>query len=329
MNMLRKIFCLFGLMASLTVISMAQTLTVTSPTESSFIGLTNTIRFNITGATIEVHVEAVATGPLGVQFTVSDDFTPDGVNPINGTLTMNFNQGVPEGAYTIVVTATEPGHTYVPVTINVTLDVTKPKFLQFNPITNTFVRGIVPIRVKVLEPNFKDYRVQVGGQDIPNNTGTVLINDEFTVLWDTTGILLDGSKSINIRLRDQADNEEVRSFDVIVDRVNPASIILQPRTDIRLASRADASVAIDIIDASPNGNSIDVSGIDVVARTTAGAYIGRVSLRSFRNINSTTNRWTGRLKWRTGLPREFKIVVTVIDKAGNSGVPQEVLVRYR
>ncbi len=324
--MLRKIFCLFGLMASLSVVSTAQTLTVTSPTESSFIGLSNTIRFNITGATIEVHVEAVATGPGG-QFTVSDDFTPDGVNPINGTLTLNFNQGVPEGSYAIVVTVTEPGQTYIPVTVNVILDVTKPKFLQFNPITNTFVRGSVSVRVKVLEPNFKDYRVQVGGQDIPNNTGTVLINDEFTVIWDTSGIEFDGSKTINIRLRDQADNEEVRSFEVIVDRINPTAIILQPRTDIRLAARANVSVAVDIVDGA--GNSVDVSGVDVVARTTGGAYIGRISLRTFRNINGTTNRWTGRLRWRNGLPKEFKIVVTIIDKAGNSGVPQEVLVRYR
>lgn len=305
----------------------AQTLTVTSPTEGSFIGLTNQVKFSITGAVVEVRVDVVATGPGGVQFTNTGRFTPDSEGKINSSLNLNFNQGVPEGAYSILVTATEPGNTYAPVTVNVTLDVTKPKFLQFNPIDGTFIRGVVPIRVKVLEPNFKDYRVQIDGQDIPNNTGTTLVNGEFTVSWDTTGIQFDGTKTIQIRLRDQAENEENRNFDVTLDRVSPTVTIVQPRSDIKLAPRSSVSVAIDINDGAPS--SVSVTGIDVVARTLAGDYIGRVSMRSFRNTGGNTNRWTGRLRYRSSLPRKFKLVVTTVDKAGNIAVTQEVIVEYR
>lgn len=325
--MLRKILAVavMGLLG--TAFSIAQTFTVTSPTAGSFIGLNNQIKFNINGATLEVRVDVVATGPGGVQFTNTGRFTPDGENRINDQLPLNFSQGSPEGDYTIVVTATEPGNTYTPVTINVTLDVTKPKFLQFNPVANTFVNGIVPIRVSVLEPNFRDYRVQVDGQDIPNNTGTVLTGGEFVVNWDTTGIEFDGTKTISIRLRDQAENEENRSFEVILDRVSPVVAVVQPRSDVLLAAKSNVSVAIDIFDGNPS--SVHISGVDVVARKLDGTFLDRVAVQSFRNTGGNTNRWTGRLRYKASRGKTFKLVVTVLDRAGNPATVQEVIVKYR
>lgn len=307
--------------------ALAQTFNVTSPTEGSFIGLSNTVRFGVTGATSEHTIRVTATGPGGVQFTNDGRFNPDADGKINGTLNLNFNQGVPEGAYQVVVTATQLGVTYSTVTINTTLDVTKPKFLQFNPFSGSFVRGIVPIRVDVLEPNFKDYRVQVDSQDIPNNTGTTLVGGAFTVNWDTTGIEFDGAKTVNIRLRDQADNEDTVTFDVTVDRIKPNVSIVQPRSTVKLAPRSNVSIAIDITDA--NAGSTDITGVDVVARKMDGSFIGRASASSFRQQSGPTNRWTGRLRYRSGLPKQFKLVVNVVDRAGNVANPQEVVVNYR
>lgn len=309
-------------------VSLAQTFNVSSPTNGSFIGLTNSVSFSATGASAENIVRVTATGPGGVQFTNDGTFQPDADGKFSGSLSLNFNQGVPEGDYTIVVTATQNSVTYSTITINVTLDVTKPKFLQFNPIGGAYVRsGVVPIRVKVLEPNFKDYRVQVDSQDIPNNTGTTLVDGEFTVNWDTSGIQFDGTKTINVRLRDEADNEETTVFEVTLDRINPTVIIVQPRADIKLAPRAHVSVAIDVTDGSTN--STDVTGVDVVARKLDGTFLGRVALRTFTAASGPTNRWTGRFRWRSGLPKQFKLVVHVMDKAGNSAVTQEVIVTYR
>jgi hypothetical protein len=323
-----KTIWLIFLTVLLSAAAQAQTFNVTAPTSGEFIGLTNTVSFNVNGASSQNKIRITATGPGSVQFTNNGDFTPDADGKINGTLSLNFNQGVPEGEYTIVVTAAQNNTVYATVTINVTLDVTKPKFLQFNPVSGAFVRaGIVSIRVNVLEPNFQDYRVQVDGQDIPNNTGTTLVNGEFTVNWDTSGIQFDGAKSISVRLRDQADNEESRTFDVTLDRINPTVIIVHPRAELRFAPRANISVAIDITDA--NVASTDVTGVDVIARTLEGQFLARVAVQTFRPTNGPTNRWTGRLRWTNRLPKKFKLVVHVIDKAGNSASTQEVIVQYR
>lgn len=328
--MLMRIHLALLMLVVMASAAVGQTFTVTSPTDGTFIGLNNQVKFTITGAVFEVRIDVTANGPGGVQFTNTGRFTPDAEGRINSQLALNFNQGVPEGLYTITVTATEPGHTYSPATIGVTLDVTKPKFLQFNPIANTFVRGEVFIRVKVLEPNFKDYRVQVDGQDIPNNTGTSLDpNGEFLVRWDTAGIQFDGSKSISIRLRDEAENEENRTVSVNLDRIQPVVNIVQPRADVRLAARSNVSIIIDVTDPNGAGSSVHVSGIDVIARTMEGQFIGRGSMASFRSTGTNNLRWAGRIRYRSGLPKKFKIIVTAIDRAGNPAVSQEVIVSYR
>src|SRR5687768_5937228 len=245
----------------------AQTLSVTSPTENAFLGTSNQVKFLITGIFVGVNVRAVATGPGGVVFSNEGDFEPNAQGEIDNQLALNIQQGSPEGAYTILVEAKRRADNSIigTVVINVTLDLTKPKFLQFNPINGTFVRGNVTINVKVQEPNFKDYRVQVNSNDIPNNTGTTLTNDEFSVLWNTAGIQFDGAQSIGIRLRDLANNEDNRTISVTLDRIAPSVTIIQPRSDTNLRKRSNVSVAIDIVDVS--STSVDVTGVEVVAKT--------------------------------------------------------------
>ena len=322
-------FLLGALIVSICSLAGAQTFSVTSPTDNAFLGTTNQVKFLITGIFVGVNVKAVATGPGGVVFSSEGDFEPNAQGEIDNQLTLNIQQGSPEGAYTILVEAKRRSDNSIigSDTIPVTLDLTKPKFLQFNPINGTFVRGNVTINVKVQEPNFKDYRVQVNSNDIPNNTGTTLTNDEFTVLWNTAGIQFDGAQSIGIRLRDLANNEDNRTISVTLDRVAPSVTILQPRSDTFLRRRSNISVAIDIVDVS--STSVDVTGVEVVARTLSGAYICHVARESFRGTSATMMRWTGRLRFRNTLPTSFKIVVNVTDRAGNVAVQQEVIVTYR
>jgi hypothetical protein len=309
--------------------ALAQSLSVTSPNNGDFLGTSNTVRFRITNIPVEANVKVTATGPGGVVFSNEGDFNPDVDDQIDSQLSLNIQQGSPEGAYVIVVTAKRNDNNTVfgTVTINVTLDLTKPKFLQFNPLNGSFVSGIVTIAVLVLEPNFKDYRVTVNGSDIPNNTGETLNNGEFTVVWDTNGIQFDGQQSIGIRLRDLADNEENRTINVTLDRVKPSVNIIQPRSDTSLRRGSNVSVAVDIQDV--NVSSVDVTGVEIIARKLDGSYLGHVARESFRSISGNTMRWTGRLRYRKSLPTQFKIVVNVIDRAGNTAVPQEVTVRFR
>jgi hypothetical protein len=320
--------CLLAVALGLVGASYGQVLTVTSPTEASYLGQTNQIKFTVTSVNVEVTITATITGPGGV-ITLSDRFTPNADQKIDSQLQMNFSESTPSGAYTIQVEGKRNDNQAVfgNVLINVTVDVAKPKFLQFNPIANAFVRGIVPINVKVLELNFKDYRVQINGQDIPGNTGTTLVGQEFTVSWDTGGIIHDGEQTIAIRLRDLAQNEANQSVTVTLDRIPPSATITQPQVNVKQRRHSDVSVSIDIADSSTS--AVSFTGVDVVARTLGGAFLKNVARSSFRAAGGNISRWTGKLKWSSILPNKFKIVVNARDKAGNVGTQQEIIVEYK
>lgn len=309
------------LLLAIAAFASAGTLTVTSPTEGAFLGTSNTLRFQITGATLEVTIGVDIDSGQGVTH-IEQRFTPDGDGKINDSIPLNFSASSPEGPYTITVTATEPGNTYNTVVLHVTVDVTKPKFFDLNPIDQSFVKGPnVPIIVKVIDANFKEYRVQINNQDIPGNTGTTLdANSTFTVNWNTNGILTDGSQTITITTKDQANNEATQTLNVTLDRIAPVTTIQFPRSDTAIRPRSDITVVVDVADAS--SSSVSVTGIDVVIKDMNNNFIMRVPRMSFQAQGSTTVRWTGRILKTTPLPRNFKVVTTTVDRAGNVGVSQ-------
>jgi hypothetical protein len=318
-------------LSTLAALCPAQTLTVTSPVEGGFLGQSNELKFTVVDANVEVTVSVDVVGPAGTS-TISERFTPNADNKIDGQIPLNFSPSSPEGAYTLEVSAKRNDNNFEfgSASIAVNVDVTKPKILAFNPINNAFVNGglsgIVPIRVRVDELNFKDYRVQVNGQDIPNNTGTSLVDDGFVVDWDLNGVQQDGAQTVAIRIRDQALNETTKSVTVSVDRVKPTVAIVQPSEGQRFLIRTNVSIAVDITDAAIN--SVDVTGVDVVFRRLDGTYVGRAARFTFRPISSNTVRWTGRFRYRKNMKGDFKIVVSVLDRAGNPALDQEVVVRF-
>lgn len=323
MMMRKAILVLFAACAAFG--AQAQTLTVTSPTEGAFVGSSNQVRFLIRNAIQEVTVKVVASGPGGGTTQVEGRFTPNSQGDIDNSLSLTFSPANPEGAYVLTITATEPDRTYTPVIRNVTLDRTKPKFLQVNPTDGAFVRGpVVAIGVELDEANVKEWRVQVNSQDIPNNTGDT---EAFTVNWDTSGIEVDGNQTITIRVTDQANNEITQTVNVTLDRVSPVVGIQYPRVDTSLRRRATVSVVVDIVDVSTS--SIDVTGVDVVVMSLTGGFITRVARSSVRNSGSNTLRWSGRIRYRSSLPNQYKIVAMARDKAGNVAATQEVIVRLR
>lgn len=307
----------------------AFTLTVTSPTEGGFLGFNNQVKFLIQNATEETTVRVTANGPAGPT-VIEQKFTPNVDNKIDGSIALNFNESSPSGAYTITVEAFDSTFTAPPVVRNVTVDVTKPKILEFNPISDVSVKGPnVPITVKVLEANLKEWRVKVDGNDIPNNTGTTLDgNSSFQVIWNVTGFLSDGSHNISISVKDKSDNETTQTISVKLDRLPPSLTISFPRADSQIRPRSDFSVIIDITD--PNGGTVDFTGVDVVIRQTNGTYFYRVPRVSFQSTGFGSFRWTGRiLKRSVIMPTVFKVVVTGVDRAGNVAISQEVTIDTR
>lgn len=320
MKILLVLFALFAI-----TFASAGTFVVTSPTEGAYLGATNTFKFQITGATFEVTIDVDVTGPGG-NTHIQKKFTPDSDGKINDSIPLNFSPSSPEGAYTIHAVATEPGNSYPDATVHVTVDVTKPKIYSFNPIDHSFVKGpIVPIVVQVVESNFKEYRVQVNSQDIPNNTGNSLdSNGTFTVNWDVTGILQDGDQTLTIDVTDLADNKETKTLTVTKDTTPPVTSIAYPRADTHIRPHSTISVIVNISDQS--GTSVDASGVDVIVRRMDDSYLFRVPRTSFQAVNDTTSRWSGRIRNNVDLPTQFKIVVTTVDKAGNVGATQTTIV---
>jgi hypothetical protein len=301
--------------------AMAGNLILRSPTEGSFLGVTNSIQFSITEAKVQVTVTAKVTGPGGTT-TLSQQFTPDGDGRIDQTIPLNFAQGMPSGEYTIVLSATEPGNTYASQTVTVQVDVQRPKFFSYSPYNNAYVKGIVKIRALITEQNIKDWRVRINGQDIPNNTGG---SNTVAVDWDTSLIERDGENTIEILARDGANNEASLTIPVTLDRIKPTITIVYPRTDTRLIPNTNINVTVDVADGSVG--SVNITGLDVVVRKMDGTYITRVAVISTTNEGSTL-KWIGRIRYRPGLlPSQFKIVVTAYDRAGNQAVSQEVTLK--
>jgi len=320
-NVLLRVTVLVAILM-LAAVSMAGTLVLKSPTENAFLGLTNAIEFSITGARVQVTVTATITGPAGVT-KVSKSVSPDADGKINDSIDLNFSEGTPTGNYTLVLSATEPGNTYDNQTVTVKVDVEKPKFYSFSPSNGAFVNGTVKIRASILEQNVKDWRVQVNGQDIPNNTGT---SNDVAVNWNASLVKTDGAQSITIVVRDQADNEATKTLNVTLDRIKPTINIVFPRSDTKIVPNTTINVTIDIGDAS--SLSVDTSGVDVKVLKIDGTYIERVALISFTANGEKVLRWIGRIRYRpVQIPKQFKISVTAVDRAGNHAVPQEVTLK--
>lgn len=320
----------------------ASTITVTSPPKGSLaaptpIKSTTSINFNIVaaipGATqvkVSYKLYRMDTVPptLVREDAKAAEVTPNTDGKISGSFSLSFTKGQdPEVTYRLDVRAREdgrPGEVYnTDQDLFLRPDLTAPKLLQFNPLSGAFVKGIVRISAKIEETNLKDWRVQVDGADLPGGTGTTVdAEGRFFVDWNTTGIQFDGGKTINIRVRDVADNEVTQNINVTIDRVRPVITIQAPLNNSNYAPGTTLAVTVDVRDVG-----IAVTGVDVVLRTTGGAFIIRVARQGFTSIGNNTFRWTGRVRWRSGLlPSKFKVNASAIDRAGNAATPQSVTV---
>ena len=317
-----KLFLLI-LFLTLSVFSYAGTLTVTAPSDGQYLGLSNSLTFTITGAVQQVKVQAVVTSSAG-STTLRGTFNPDVDGKISNSLALNFSASAPQGDYTIVVSATEPGNTYASTTRNVKVDTLSPKLLQYSPVQNAFVKGNVKIGFKLQEQSLKEWRVTINNQDIPNNSGTS--ETDFNLVWDSSGIERDGPQTISLASKDRADNPFNFSINVTLDRLAPNSTITFPRSDTPIRPGTDLTIIVDVADQF--ASSVDSTGLDVIVQRPDGVFITRPAKVSFAPQGSGSWRWIGKLRYRAGvIPNIFKLVVTSVDRAGNTGTRQDQTIR--
>jgi len=303
--------------------ALAGTINVTSPNSGDFLGKTNSVSFNITGAVAQVKITVTATldSNPAINVQVVRQFTPNVEGEIDSSVPLNFSESTPEGAYTLTVVATEPGATYNSVPpIPVTIDVKDPKFGDSNPLTGAFVKGIVPIVVDLVESFVDEWRVRINGSDIPNNSGST---NQVVVNWDSNTVIIDGEQTINISVEDLANNTATKDISVTVDRINPSSTILAPSSGAIIRPESRIAVVVDVNDQFTN--SVHFTGIDVRLKTLGDVDLGPVPRRNVKTVGNKIS-WTGRIRSISSLPNSFKIVVTAIDRAGNVAVVQEVTV---
>lgn len=324
MPLLRPLLALFAVLAA--VLGHAGTLTVTSPADDGYLGLSNAVTFNITGASSKVMVNVVYTAPgasSGVKLTTS--VTPDDLGKGSGSIPLNFTSAATEGAYTLVVSATEANNSYASTTLTETVDVTAPKFSESLPTTGAYTRGDVKVRATLEETNLQGWTVTVNSG---GNTQTIGSGESTAVAADypTAGLQTDGNLSFVITATDLAGNVISKTLSVTLDRQKPTVAIVFPSNNGSV--RGDINVVVDITDASTN--SVDRTGIDVLVEKPDGTYVGRVTLVTLKATSGTVQRWTGRLKSGSArIPATFLLAVSVVDRAGNAAPTQQVTVKYR
>lgn len=306
--------------------SQAGTLTVTAPADGAFVGSSTNITFRISGGVVEVLVRAVITSQVnGATTTLETRVTPDeNGNVPSGSMTWSPSASFPEGAYTIVVSATEPGNVYQPTTINVTLDRLDPRLFEYSPINNSFINGPISVIALVDEPNIDSWRVTVNDADLPNNTGST---PKINVLWDPSNIELDGEQTVKIIVKDLAQNESVQTITVTLDRAAPVVNVVYPRVNQEIIPASLVTVVILIQDIS--STSVDPVSVVAEIQYMDGKLIRRVSRLAYEEVNATTARWVGR--WRAVVPggiEQFRLVVNVVDRAGNVAATQIVPLRF-
>jgi hypothetical protein len=304
----------------------AGTLTVTAPSEGAFVGSSTNITFRISGGVVEVTVRARITSDVnGATTTLETRVTPDeNGNVPSGSMTWAPSTSFPEGPYTIVVTATEPGNSYEPTTIHVTLDRLDPRLFEYSPINNSFINGPINVTAEIDEPNIDTWRVTVNDADLPNNTGS---KPSVNVEWDPSNIELDGEQTVKIIVKDLARNESTQTITVTLDRAAPVVNVVYPRVNQPIIPGSIMSVLILIQDIS--STSVDPISVRAEIQDMNGNIIRRVSRLTYEEVNDTTARWVGR--WRAvikGGVDQFKLVVNVVDRAGNVAATQEVPLHF-
>jgi hypothetical protein len=304
-------------------LSWAGTLTVTSPTNGAYLGTSNQLNFNITGASLQVTVTVLVTFPGGATTSQSQYFNPNPQGQVSGQIPLAFNSSDPQGQYGITVTATEPNNTYAPTNLTVTVLPTPPTFNSYSPVTGSFVNGTIHIRASINDGFLKQWRVQVNGQDIPNNTGTTTA---VAVDWNSSAVPTDGVQTVTIVATDLANNSATQTAALDLTRVPPILTVVSPVAGGKIVPGTDVNVLLSL--QGEFAGCIDRTGIDVIAQTASGAFIARVAVSSFTAATqSPTFQWNGRIRYRSGLlPSSFNIVATAVDKAGNKATPQTISV---
>lgn len=255
--------------------------------------------------------------------SVNQTFNPDSTGLVDGTIPVSLSSSLPEGTYTLTLSATDTTTTpAVTQTESVFVQLKSPTFLYVSPNDGSYTSKLIRVRALLKSSGIKSWKVQINGGDVANNTGTT---NTVSVDWDSSNVATDGPQTVTITATDLAGNSSTKSITVYIDRVKPTLTIAFPVSGVSLHLGTQLDVVVDVT--TPTTAEINQSGLDVILKSVSGQYLYRVSRVSFRSINSTTQRWIGRaLTTGRPFPRQLIVVATATDNAGNTATPQQITV---
>lgn len=311
-------------------------LTVTSPSDGDYVGQSAQIKYQVENATVQIKVKVTITqdGNPANQVVFEDTNVPGLENKVIGTINWNPGKNFPQDVYHLLVEAFE-GNSTIPFQVenlSVNLDPFEPKILDLSPVNGSFFGGSLLITAKTDEnpADVKEWKILVDNNLIPNGTQSGI--DTIAVIWSPPGSEEEGEKTIKISVTDLADNKTERDIKVRFDKSNPVIKIKYPNSATKVKANSLVTVLIDIVDNffdNTTGDfSVTVDGVSVMLTHLDGTPIKKVPRGSYKakGGQGDTAEWIGRFKVKD-LPKDFKIVVTAVDRAGNAADPQEVILK--
>ncbi|HWP31492.1 MAG TPA: hypothetical protein VNK96_07205 [Fimbriimonadales bacterium] len=306
-------------------------LTITSPQNGDFVGQTASIKYQVSGADSEITTKATITEDANPsnEIILEESKVPPPQGNITGELQWNPGKNYPGGLYHIKVEGfigkSQTGVLFETILLDVTLDPQEPKIIDFSPAEGAFVNGTVNFSFKTdeLASNVKEWKLTIDGSLAKTASGT----SDFNVIYNFNPDVDDGPKTVLVSVKDLADNVTEKQYTITLDTADPGVEIKSPNSNIKVKPESIVYVVLHItgefIDSTTGSSSVDVTGVDVELRDMNNNFIKKVPRLEFTVIGEVI-QWVGRFKV-TGLPNKFKVVVTVVDVAGNQADPQEVI----
>ncbi|KQM82121.1 Ig-like domain-containing protein [Agromyces sp. Leaf222] len=268
-----------------------------SPASGAIVGGTVAVKVTLDDANLKAYNLRVDSAGLAYSAQAANGAQPDFAWD---TTT------VADGEHTLLATATDAAGNKTTTTIKVTVDNSKPVVTIDAPAADSFVRGTVPVKVTLDDPNLKSYNLRVDSAGLSYAyQATNGAQPDFA--WDTT-TLADGVHTLLATATDTVGNKATTTIKVTVDNTRPVLAITSPADGAAFAASAGVQVDAEASDAGKLG--------DVVVNL----YKDGVLLKSLgKQAPAGAAAWAGSWILPSGLADStYTLKAGITDLAGNN-----------
>lgn len=295
---------------------------LTAPAAGSFVGGKKKI-VSIAGTIEEANLAefVVRHGP-GESPASWTDLARSGVVPAGGVRLDWDVSSVPDGVYTISLTATDKAGSAAETRVSVTVDKTPPEVSVTSPSTAGYVKSSTDVIGTIGDSNLQSYTVAVAKGDpsvayqwTPIGSGTAGVSAGRLARWES--LPPDGVYTVRVQAADRAENAAEAKIAVTVDTHPPGppaglTAAKEGRQDVRLAWNANAEPDLAGYNVYRNGGKISSSLVTQTAYLDASAPEGSHAY-SVRAVDIAG--------WESGPSNEVRVTVDVTPPAARISAP--------